>query len=291
MTEETQNLVQEHGAEESVVHVEHREQRLMSCNKRSLVSALSVFVALLICGQAVMVYFITQQQSQITELDHSTKQLKLQNMIDKLPGSPPSQSQHKKLRMATFNIPLAYKDTDGSSDPQMTMSDLKKVAETSNQMEDAARYLLLKGNPLRTYPTFNGSIMDNLKQLKKSLSDQEWMFFDAWLQQWFLFYLVQNPTDSKTTPDPPVTAASVLTECQLLATGRRPHLGTYIPQCDEHGGFTPKQCWRSTGFCWCVYKNGTMIPNTETRGKVDCSGTLDAEASATPNDYEFGPFD
>ncbi|PWS23177.1 hypothetical protein DKP78_14510, partial [Enterococcus faecium] len=68
-------------------------------------------------------------------------------------------------------------------------------------------------------------------------------------------------TDSQPTP----AGASMLdTKCNLLA-GATVHPGFYKPQCDEEGNYLPTQCWHSTGYCWCVDKNGTEIPNTRQR--------------------------
>ncbi|KAM3927042.1 HLA class II histocompatibility antigen gamma chain isoform 2-T2 [Leptodactylus fuscus] len=266
MAEETQNLVQDELPTENIITVDNREPRTMTCNRGKVVPALSIFVALLIAGQAVSVYFITQQNSKLTELDTTTKQLKLGEMIKKLPGSPPSQNR-PKLKMATFNVPMAFVDDDGNQQK------LEAKAVASNSIEDAAQYILQMGNPLRKYPSFNGTILDNLRKLRKTLTYQEWMLFDTWLQQWYLFYLVQNSEIPDPTPEPQdnmVTGAPVKTPCQLQAEQQR-MLGGYVPQCDEKGDYEPKQCWRGTGYCWCSYKNGTEVEGTRSRAKIDCS--------------------
>ncbi|KAM3927041.1 HLA class II histocompatibility antigen gamma chain isoform 1-T1 [Leptodactylus fuscus] len=308
MAEETQNLVQDELPTENIITVDNREPRTMTCNRGKVVPALSIFVALLIAGQAVSVYFITQQNSKLTELDTTTKQLKLGEMIKKLPGSPPSQNR-PKLKMATFNVPMAFVDDDGNQQK------LEAKAVASNSIEDAAQYILQMGNPLRKYPSFNGTILDNLRKLRKTLTYQEWMLFDTWLQQWYLFYLVQNSEIPDPTPEPQdnmVTGTSELQEsdllpaefgtsgnlvyastsystdsmpsfideipsgapvktpCQLQAEQQR-MLGGYVPQCDEKGDYEPKQCWRGTGYCWCSYKNGTEVEGTRSRAKIDCS--------------------
>uniref|UniRef100_A0A8C6HUC7 Nidogen 2 n=1 Tax=Mus spicilegus TaxID=10103 RepID=A0A8C6HUC7_MUSSI len=38
----------------------------------------------------------------------------------------------------------------------------------------------------------------------------------------------------------------------------------HIPQCDDQGNFVPLQCHGSTGFCWCVDRNGHEVPGTQT---------------------------
>ena len=44
-------------------------------------------------------------------------------------------------------------------------------------------------------------------------------------------------------------------------------VGEYIPQLDTNGVLLPKQCWGSTGTCWCIYG-----PNAykQTRGELIC---------------------
>nr|DBA30598.1 TPA: hypothetical protein GDO54_006558 [Pyxicephalus adspersus] len=260
MADETQNLVQNEVPEETMVETGTGQSRTMTCNKKTAMPILSVFVALLIAGQAVSVYFITQQQSTINQLTDTTTTLKLKDMIKNLPGSSQTQN-HQKLRMASFNVPLAFSDTDGST------QNLEAIAEESNKLEDAVKYMLLRNNPLRKYPAMNGTFLDNLRKLKKTLSDQEWMVFDAWMQQWYLFFLVQNPETPKPTPEP--TGASLISECLVKASS--PALpGTFVPQCDEKGDYKPMQCWHSTGYCWCVYRNGTEIPGTRSRDKIHC---------------------
>lgn len=291
MAEETQNLVPEHVPEESVVDVGNRQPR-MSCNKGSLVTALTVLVAVLVAGQAVMAYFITQQNSKIQKLDQTTKHLQLKDMMKNLPGSPPAQI---KSKMRTFNIPMALKLYDGS---ETNMNELEHLAQTDNKVEDAAKYMLLRGNPLRKYTLPNGTILENLRELKKSLTDQEWMNFDAWMHQWYLFFLVQN-TGKAAEPLPPqkniaVTGAPLMTECQTLS--RIPTLtGAYKPQCEQNGDFKPRQCWPSTGYCWCVYRNGTEVPDSRTRwSRPACSDVMEPEEpiflGSTPSD-DFNPID
>ncbi|XP_060895366.1 nidogen-1 [Labrus mixtus] len=44
--------------------------------------------------------------------------------------------------------------------------------------------------------------------------------------------------------------------------GPRPHVGQYIPTCDEDGRYEAMQCHGSTGHCWCVDRNGQEIPGS-----------------------------
>lgn len=46
-------------------------------------------------------------------------------------------------------------------------------------------------------------------------------------------------------------------------------LGVFEPQCKEESVYSRKQCWTSTGYCWCVDDNGRRIGNL-TRKKLSC---------------------
>ncbi|XP_076143284.1 CD74 molecule, major histocompatibility complex, class II invariant chain a [Alosa pseudoharengus] len=70
-------------------------------------------------------------------------------------------------------------------------------------------------------------------------------------------------SDTGTTP---VAAVLLDTKCALKAVGRV-HPGFYKPQCDEQGNYKPLQCWSSTGYCWCVDKDGTEVTGTRHRGE------------------------
>lgn len=73
--------------------------------------------------------------------------------------------------------------------------------------------------------------------------------------------------------DVPVLSERTKTRCEthresLLAVteygprGPRPPVGQYIPVCDESGAYEPMQCHGSSGYCWCVDRNGQEIPGT-----------------------------
>ncbi|XP_016347777.1 H-2 class II histocompatibility antigen gamma chain-like [Sinocyclocheilus anshuiensis] len=65
-------------------------------------------------------------------------------------------------------------------------------------------------------------------------------------------------------------AVEVQSKCQLESQKEvRP--GFYKSQCDKQGNYLPMQCWHSTGYCWCVDKDGKEIPDTRIRGRPECS--------------------
>nr|UZF13190.1 saxiphilin [Epipedobates tricolor] len=49
-----------------------------------------------------------------------------------------------------------------------------------------------------------------------------------------------------------------------VLSATEPLLGTFVPECDDKGYFTPQQFHGSTGYSWCVTKNGDEIPGTRT---------------------------
>ncbi|XP_075717321.1 uncharacterized protein LOC142759243 isoform X3 [Rhinoderma darwinii] len=75
---------------------------------------------------------------------------------------------------------------------------------------------------------------------------------------------------SRTPPGqtPPTCQSSVETIClkerQKVLSVKRPILGAFLPDCDEKGDYSPKQCHGSTGYCWCVTKDGKEIQGTRT---------------------------
>lgn len=65
------------------------------------------------------------------------------------------------------------------------------------------------------------------------------------------------------------------TRCQLerervlgaagAADAQRPVLlGVFVPQCDDYGHYVPTQCHPSTGYCWCVDRDGRELEGTRT---------------------------
>ena len=92
------------------------------------------------------------------------------------------------------------------------------------------------------------------------------------------------------------------TPCQkeyLEATSDPQLVGRFVPTCREDGFYAPVQCHGSTGFCWCVTKDGKKIPNTDVRGRPNCkylstsirllssNGNVNECPELRPNQVEF----
>ncbi|XP_078509724.1 HLA class II histocompatibility antigen gamma chain isoform X2 [Lissotriton helveticus] len=242
--------------------------RGVSCGRGTIMSVLSVFVGLLLAGQVATVYFVAQQHGQITKLKDFNTEMKLKMLSDQLAKSHPSPHKKMQMAMAMASMPLAFADTD-ERPFKVNLTKLENTAKRSNKIEDHVKYIVAKDNPQAILPELNDTYLENLNKLKGSMNDAEW----------------KNPLQKESKADEeeqsPITEAPVFTKCQLEATGRGVHsplLGACLPECAESGEYLPKQCCHSTGFCSCVYKNGTKIPGTSTRGQLDCS-FLDREGS------------
>ncbi len=54
-------------------------------------------------------------------------------------------------------------------------------------------------------------------------------------------------------------------------------IGSYRPQCQDNGAWYPKQCWGSTGACWCVDTEGERVSQRTPAG-VPLTCATDASA-------------
>ncbi|XP_053155988.1 nidogen-1 isoform X2 [Hemicordylus capensis] len=70
----------------------------------------------------------------------------------------------------------------------------------------------------------------------------------------------------------------------LAPRGPRP-VGHFIPQCDIYGNYLPTQCHSSTGYCWCVDRDGNEIDGTRTGPGIQppCLGTVAPPVTVGPS--------
>ncbi|XP_006878481.1 PREDICTED: LOW QUALITY PROTEIN: CD74 molecule, major histocompatibility complex, class II invariant chain [Chrysochloris asiatica] len=236
------------------------------CSHGALYTGFSVLVALLLAGQATTAYFLYQQQGRLDKLTVTSQNLQLESLRMKLPKAPNPMS---KLRVAT---PMLMQALPMKALSQESMQNATKYG---NMTQDHVMHMLLRTDPLKTYPQLKGSFPENLKHLQRTMERMDWKIFESWMHQWLLFEMSKNSLEDKQPTEAPTKA---LTKCQEEVS-RIPaiHPGVFMPKCDENGNYLPLQCFGSIGYCWCVFPNGTEVPHTRSRGRHNCSEPLDLE--------------
>ncbi|XP_075297857.1 HLA class II histocompatibility antigen gamma chain isoform X2 [Opisthocomus hoazin] len=276
MAEEQRDLISDRGS--GVLGLGDAQRSALG--RKAALSTLSILVALLIAGQAVTIYFVYQQSGQISKLTKTSQTLQLEALQRKLPASA---KPVNKMKMAMVNTPLAMRVLPLA--PSVGSLDM---APASNKTEDQVKHLLLQGDPRKIFPDLKDNMMDNLKSLKKTMSDADWKSFESWMHKWLLFEMAKNPKPKERKAIP---AVKVQTKCQAEASSGGVRPGRFRPQCDENGDYLPKQCHAATGYCWCCYKNGTRIEGTATREKLDCPDAAAAAATTAEPEEIFSGVD
>uniref|UniRef100_A0A8C9S278 Thyroglobulin type-1 domain-containing protein n=1 Tax=Scleropages formosus TaxID=113540 RepID=A0A8C9S278_SCLFO len=261
MAEQDDGLLQRAESGESV-NMQRSPQRGSTAHALKI-SGLTMLACLLVAGQALIVYQVVNQGSRLTNLQNTASDLQkrvLQN--------PRGSSAPKSVRMPLYSMPLLMDMSDDSKMMPMTKLENTAMVNVETQVKE-----LLQGQDL---PQFNETFLSNLKALKSQMEESEWKGFESWMHHWLIFQMAQQ-APPKPTADPDHTtamgASTIQTKCQVEAAGvRGVKPGFYRPQCDKDGNYLPMQCHHSTGYCWCVDKNGEEIPNTKIRGRPICGG-------------------
>ncbi|NWY62742.1 HG2A protein, partial [Chionis minor] len=181
MAEEQRDLISDRGS--GVLHVTDTQRSALG--RKAALSTLSILVALLIAGQAVTIYFVYQQSGQISKLTKTSQTLQLEALQRKLPASAKPAG---KMRMAKVNTPLAMRVL-----PLAPSAGNMDTAPISNKTEDQVRHILLQADPRKMFPELNDNLMDNLKNLKKTMTALDWQAFESWMHKWLLFEMAKNP--------------------------------------------------------------------------------------------------
>uniref|UniRef100_A0A0B8RUW7 MHC class II-associated invariant chain CD74 n=1 Tax=Philothamnus irregularis TaxID=1899461 RepID=A0A0B8RUW7_9SAUR len=226
-----------------------RQQARNSCSRGTAYTVFSLLGVLLLAGQAVTVYFVYQHDNQITKLTKNTQQLKL----DSLTGSISKHVQRSGPKMAIANVmPLAL------NEPEF----LQMEKKLTNSTEDQVKHVLLRENPTRTFPELKSNFLENMGHLKIRMPYNDWKEFETWMHKWLIFQMAQKQN----------TEEKGKTECQKEECVKGVHPGRFCAHCDEKGNYLPLQCSSSSGYCWCVYRNGTLIEGSKIFGRPDCAG-------------------
>uniref|UniRef100_A0A3B4AZJ5 Thyroglobulin type-1 domain-containing protein n=1 Tax=Periophthalmus magnuspinnatus TaxID=409849 RepID=A0A3B4AZJ5_9GOBI len=214
------------------------------------VAGITTLVCLLLCAQAFTAYMVFDQKQQIQGLQANNQKMERQMTLR-------SQVAPQKMVMPMASMPLLeFFDDANSPKPTPKLTKPPSPPSVEEQLLE-----LMKDFEL---PHFNKSFLANLQTLKHEVNETSWKSLESWLRYWLIFQMAQKaPT--------PLPASVVKTKCQTEATSAATGLmGTYKPQCDEQGNYRSKQCWHSTGQCWCVDESGTPIQGTSTRGHLNC---------------------
>ncbi|KAF1555080.1 HLA class II histocompatibility antigen gamma chain, partial [Eudyptula minor] len=187
---------------------------------KAALSTLSILVALLIAGQAVTVYFVYQQSGQISKLSRTSQTLQLEALQRKLPASAKPVS---KMKIAMVNMPRAMQVLP-LDHPAGDMD----TVPASNKTEDQVKHLLLQADPRKMFPELKDNLMDNLKSLKKTMTDVDWKSFESWMHKWLLFEMAKNPkpedrkaipAEKAPMPCPPSAAAATVEPEEMMFSG------------------------------------------------------------------------
>ncbi|XP_055034600.1 CD74 molecule, major histocompatibility complex, class II invariant chain a isoform X1 [Misgurnus anguillicaudatus] len=225
-------LIERVPSEENLI-LGSRQTSRSSNGKALKVAGFTVLACLLLAGQALTAYFVWGQKQHIDSLTQGQELLKNELTRKSSAGAP------KVMRLPMNSMPLLKDFSDETSDQKQTVPLTKlqpsflSQKEGSGIMDEASRLMPKRMRlPMKTMPL-----------------------------------LMDPDTEVNSTP---VAAIEVETKCKLESV-KEVKPGFFRPQCDEEGNYLPMQCWHSTGYCWCVDKNGNEIKGTRIRGKPICS--------------------
>ncbi|XP_027021049.1 CD74 molecule, major histocompatibility complex, class II invariant chain a isoform X2 [Tachysurus fulvidraco] len=211
------------------------EPRSRNSNSKALkVTGLTLLACLLLAGQAFTAYYVVGQKDHLQALEKGQDALK-KEMTRMLTVAP------KMMHTPMNNMPLMVAIDEDSPKQRIPLTKLRSSSftiqkEGSGLVEGPRAFAKGIMMPKNHMPLLSEISMDKLEEEEKSTE---------------------------------FPAAVVETKCKLQAGEIKP--GFYKPQCDEEGNFKPKQCWSSTGYCWCVDVNGKEIPGTLSRSPINCN--------------------
>ncbi|XP_072923196.1 H-2 class II histocompatibility antigen gamma chain-like [Hemitrygon akajei] len=275
-------------------------QRSSGWKRGLLYTGVSILAAMLIAGQVVSVMFLLKQQDKITNLQKTTDRIERKRMPSSGPFRP---KPIMHMRPMIMDLPMSYIDpkAEAPKAPATTpqpMTVLEQVQQLLKEGNRSVEMPELKEGFSNNLKLLKQSLKESDWQEFESWL-QNWLLFqlvqgekkpaptkasriqpqpDPQPQGRKIFssmamkpmlqvlpLSVDQPKASEMPKLAPVTRVKrPETECERQHS-RKMIPGTFRPSCDQDGNFQPKQCWPSTGFCWCTYPNGTKIEGTATR--------------------------
>ncbi|XP_075889099.1 HLA class II histocompatibility antigen gamma chain-like isoform X2 [Nelusetta ayraudi] len=222
-------------------------QRAGGSNSRALkIAGLTTLVCALLASQIFTAVMVLDQNKQIDNLQRKSEQMGRD--LSRAPKGVPKARMQVPLRSLpmVMDIPIDSETKKPQAPPQ------PPAPEPVVSMEEQVKGFIQDFD----LPSFNETFLANLEGLKKNIQEEEWKSFESWMRYWLIFKMAQDKPE--------------MTKCQEEME-HASKLGSFKPQCDEHGDYKPRQCWHATGFCWCVDKSGKTIQGTTTRGWPQCA--------------------
>lgn len=246
------------GSEDVLVENNGAGRPTRSSNGRAvMIAAVTTLVCVLVSAQVFTAYMVLEQRQQIQRLQMNQQRLQAQM------ARAPSQ----KLVMPFSSFPVL--DLFDALSDETPTPETKIRPSVEEELQEVMQDVSL--------PHFNQSVLDNLQDLREKLNETSWRDFKAWLRYWLLLQTAQKtPTPQQATPAP-------RTKCQVDASAGVADglLGSFRPQCDDEGQYRSRQCWPSTGECWCVDESGARISHiSRARGHLDCDKVRSSRTSS-----------
>ncbi|XP_052005476.1 CD74 molecule, major histocompatibility complex, class II invariant chain a [Xyrauchen texanus] len=207
-----------------------------SNGKALKVVGLTVLACLLLAGQALTAYFVWGQREHINALSNGQEKLKAE--LTRKVSAGASKVMH--MPMKSLSLLKDYSD------------------ETSDKKQSVP---LMKLQPAFLSPREGSGLVEASRLMPKRVH-----------QPMRSMPLLMDPdVGMMSTPE---AAIELESRCQLESV-REVRPGFFRPQCDEQGNYLALQCWHSTGYCWCVDKDGNEIKGTRVRGRPQCGSDAD----------------
>ncbi|XP_052010979.1 HLA class II histocompatibility antigen gamma chain-like isoform X2 [Xyrauchen texanus] len=195
------------------------------------VAGFTVLACLLLAGQALTAYFVWGQREHISALSEGQEKLKSELKLKMSAGAP------KVMQLPMNSLPLLKDYSDETSDKKQSVP-------------------LMKLHPAFLYPGEGSGLVEASRLMPKRIH-----------HSMMSMPLLTDPEEE--VKGTPAAALELESRCQLESV-REVRPGFFRPQCDEQGNYLPMQCWHSTGYCWCVDKDGTEIEGTRIKGRPQC---------------------